>query len=259
MFFNELDILEGRLEYLYNKVDRFVIVESNFTHSGRSKPLNFMNNMGRFKPYLDKILYFPYSYDLSTLDLTVKLEACDYKSPHWHLENAQRMHIMTALNFFDDEDLVLVSDVDEIPSYGAIDTAQSIVGREGPAFAFEQAMFYYNFKQQQEMPWCGTVAARNKFVKEQGVQWIRDIRWNIGKIFGGGYHLSYWGTPAQIQTKLNSFAHQELNIPKFTDTAAIEQKIAQGIDLFERGNTFRPVDPASLDPAILNIFSKYCP
>ena len=60
IFFNEFDILEGRLEYLYDHVDYFVIVESNLTFSGNTKPLYFMNNMSRYKKYLDKVLYFPF-------------------------------------------------------------------------------------------------------------------------------------------------------------------------------------------------------
>jgi beta-1,4-mannosyl-glycoprotein beta-1,4-N-acetylglucosaminyltransferase len=257
IFFNELDILEGRLEYLYNKVDYFVIVEANFTFSGKPKPLNFMNNMARFKPYLDKILYFPYSYDLSSLDLTVKLEACDYGSPHWQLESAQREHIMKALQFFKDDDFIMISDVDEIPSYNTIDIATGVVDKVADMFAVEQDLFYYNFKQRQLAPWYGTVITTNKFAKQQGPQWLRDMRWACSRIYAGGWHLSYWGTPAQIQTKIDSFSHQELNIPKFTDTTAITQKIAQGLDLFERGNTLVPVDQSSIDPAILGIFSKY--
>ena len=50
-FFNELDLLEGRLEYLYNSVDYFILVESNLTHSGKAKPMIFIQNIERFKKY----------------------------------------------------------------------------------------------------------------------------------------------------------------------------------------------------------------
>ena len=60
MFFNEFDILEGRLEYLYDVVDRFVIVESNRSHSCKTKPLYLKENMSRYKKYKDKITHVVY-------------------------------------------------------------------------------------------------------------------------------------------------------------------------------------------------------
>ena len=74
IFFNEYDILEGRLEYLYDVVDYFVIVEMDVSFNGNPKPMNFSNNIHRYRKYADKILYFPYSPDTSKYDFTKTIE-----------------------------------------------------------------------------------------------------------------------------------------------------------------------------------------
>ena len=55
LFFNELDLLELRLEEYYEQVDKFVIVESTKTFTGVKKELFFSNNIDRFKKWFDKI------------------------------------------------------------------------------------------------------------------------------------------------------------------------------------------------------------
>lgn len=257
MIFNELGILEGRLEYLYGKVDYFVIVEANITHSGNPKPLHFMQNMSRYKRYLDKVLYFPFSYDTSKLDLSVKLDKFDYDSPHWEIEKQQRSHILEALNFFDNNDIVIISDVDEIPSHSSIDVMNNIIGKEASSAALEQQMFYYNFKQCQFYPWHGSTVSTVSFAKEHGVQWLRDMRYMMPVIHTGGWHLSYWGSAEHIANKINNFAHQEFNKEEYKDISSIKNKIAAGQDVFDRQGLLRPIDRSLIDPAILSIFEKY--
>jgi len=255
-FFNEYDILEGRLEYLYNTVDFFVVVEADLTHSGNHKELNFLNNMSRYKNYLDKVLYFPVHIDAGKYSFGARPEVCDFSNPQWQVENAQRNHISTALDFFPKDTTVIISDVDEIPSISGITRAESMLNQK-PAISLTQQMFYYNFRQCQVAPWKGTVVSKNSTVKSRNPQWFRDNRNILPSLLNGGWHLSYWGDIDAIQTKINNFAHQEFNTDKFKDPNYIKQQIESGQDLFGRPtNPFRPVDITTLDKDIVRIFNK---
>ena len=84
-FFRELDLLEGRLEYLYDVVDYFVIVEADITHAGNKKELNFLNNIKRYKPYLDKIIYQPISIDTTPFMDSINVDKSSFNSFNWKI------------------------------------------------------------------------------------------------------------------------------------------------------------------------------
>ena len=258
MFFNELDVLEGRLEYLYDQVDKFVIVESNITHSGLSKPFNFELNRERYSKYLDKIIYCP--LDISASDYNFDIDPAKLEtrtSAQWQVENRQRDYIAEALKEFKPYDIAIISDVDEIPSKQALKSITKLLDPSRPAVSFVQDMFYYNLNQKQVNPWTGTVATTVKFIRERTPQFCRDNRESFFRVANGGWHLSYWGDVKHIQEKLKSFAHQEWNNDQYTNEDYIRQQIAQGQDLFGRGyNPFVKVDVASLNKDIVRIFGK---
>ena len=103
-FFNELDLLEIRLNVLKDVVDRFVLVEAGETHTGKPKPFYFEENRGRFAAFADRIIY-------------LKIEKFPAGHGAWWNENYQRNEIATALADAGakDDDWILVSDLDEIP------------------------------------------------------------------------------------------------------------------------------------------------
>lgn len=256
-FFNEYDILESRLEYLADIVDRFIIVESDIMFSGEPKPYNFESNQSRYTRFLDKITYLKFSPDTNGLDFSVRPDQLDFSTAHWRIENAQREHIKTALTDLHGDDLVLISDVDEVPNKMILDDLLTITqGR--PLVALEQQMFYYNLRQRQKNPWCGTVAATARQVRLRGPQWCRDNRWVAPRMPQGGWHLSYFATPEQIQYKIKNFAHQEYNNDQYTDLDAIGERIAKGQDLFDREhNPFEPFDTQTLPADFLRVFGRY--
>ena len=131
-FFNELDLLEIRLNVLKDVVDKFVLVEAGETHSGKTKPLYFKENESRFAAFRDRIIYvcierFP---DVCTTD--------------WARENYQRNAIADGLKGAKDDDVVLVSDLDEIPRPEKI---VEFAGRPGVK-VFDQTYyaFYLNYR-----------------------------------------------------------------------------------------------------------------
>jgi len=107
-FFNELDLLEIRLKYLYDSVDYFVIVEADTSFNGKSKKLIFQGNMKRFFPFMEKIIYVP--INMKYFD--------EGKRVAWKREEYQRNCIKEGLKKLNlkDKDLVLIGDIDEIPN-----------------------------------------------------------------------------------------------------------------------------------------------
>lgn len=254
MFFNELDILEGRLEYLYDRVDLFVIAESNITHSGQPKPYNFLDNKDRYQRYIDKIRYIQVDLDPKDFAVDQTVNQTDYSSAHWQIENLQRNRLQSVLAEYDGNATVMISDLDEIPNWRAVETA---ISENTDIQTLQQRVFYYNFKQYQQAPWSGTVITKNSIVHQRGVQFFRDYRFHFRQVPEGGWHLSYWGGSSRIKTKLESFAHQEYNQKEYTDLTKIEQRITAGEDLFGRDNPFIPASRNDIDPDVYHIFSKY--
>lgn len=257
MFFNEYDILEGRLNYLYDTVDYFVIVESNITHSGKSKPLNYLANVDRYQQYAKKILYFPLAIDSKKYNWNIKSTRTESYSPSWAVENLQRNHIAKALELFSDNDIVIISDVDEVPNKHILTTVIDNLTVEVPAITLIQDMFYYNFNQKQVTPWAGSVVTTNKSALQRKPQWFRSNRSKLPAINNGGWHMSYWGGALQIKFKIENFAHQEYNTPEFTDIDVINKRIESGVDIYDRdSNQFVTTDKNSIPTDILKIFDN---
>lgn len=253
-FFNEFEMLEARLEYLDDVVDYFIIVESNTTFSGEPKPLNYLPNAARYQKYLHKILYFPFAADVSRFDFSEKDTTYNPSSAPWQVEYMQRNYIGNALKFFDQNGIIMMGDLDEIPSKNSIKEAIERLN-ESKAIAFEQRFFYYNFSNQQKDPWKGTILTTNQILQANSAQRLRDMRWAIPFVPNGGFHLSYWFSPEQIAKKIKSFAHQECNKEEFTDHNKIMERISKGVDLFDRP-TLIPADPKSIPSEIMNVFGK---
>jgi beta-1,4-mannosyl-glycoprotein beta-1,4-N-acetylglucosaminyltransferase len=260
MFTNEYDLLEGRLEYLNSKVDKFIIIESNITHNGTPKKLNFLDNMERYSKYLHKIFYYPVNINPNDYDFTLDPDKLSVqKTGWWAVENYQRNWIASALQFFDDEDDVMISDLDEIPLKVAIDMALVHLAPDNRFIGFKQDMLFYNFNWVQVNPCFGTVLAKNKTVKEMTPQWIREHRWQhqIPFIVRGGYHLSFWFTPEMIQYKIMNAPHQEDNTPKIREIGNICRNISLGIDIYERNNPLVEVQRNTIDQEFMSVFQRY--
>lgn len=107
-FFNELDLLEIRLKYLYDVVDYFVIVEADTSFNGDAKQMVFKDNIDRFEPFISKIIFVP----ISMKNFENK------KKVAWKREEYQRNCIQKGIDTLNliDADLVLISDIDEIPN-----------------------------------------------------------------------------------------------------------------------------------------------
>jgi beta-1,4-mannosyl-glycoprotein beta-1,4-N-acetylglucosaminyltransferase len=256
-FNKELDLLDARFEYLNDVVDYFLIVEADITFSGMPREFSYIKNISRYRKYVDKILYFPVSIDITGLDFDIRLDEYNSKHAAWYVERSQRNHFLTALRLFNDDDYVLIGDVDEIPSKSGITAMLRNLSQSMPVVVCQQQMFYYNFNRVQKDFWDGTIMTTVSQVKSQTVETIRIARRQHPFVRNGGWHLSNWMTAEEIQDKIKSFSHQEFNKEKYTDINTITKNLKEGKDFLGRSdNEFIPFDQQTLPEDFRNIFLK---
>jgi len=230
IFYNELPLLEMRLNELYDHVDYFVLVEMNTTFTGNSKPYYFADNRERFRKFWDKLIYIT---DMGqTLPKT--------KNP-WVKEYYQRNLIREGIdkNTIPDikgDDIVLVSDVDEIPDPEAL---KQTAFEKDKIYFFEQRYFYYNFSCEFDFKWKGTMGFNYDLLPDIDLNMIRKDKYRdkderVDYVPDGGWHCSYFGGADRIIDKIEQFSHQEYNKPEYKDKEAIEERIRERKDIFLR-------------------------
>lgn len=256
-FFNELDLLECRLKFLYPYVDYFVIAECNYTFSGKQKDLNFIKNIHRYKPYIDKIIYLPYIINDFEYQRFIKQ---DNSFDCWNVEISQRNFITNGINHFPDDTIIFITDIDEVINPFIFTEVCSKVKEQGYC-ALIQRMFYYNLSVESVTRWANCGVATKKEMLSLEPHNVRLNTWldPTRVIWEGGWHISYFMTPEQIKNKLESFSHQEYNEEHWKDLNRIEQCIKEGKDLFDRGFQWRRCEKDSFPKEFLEIFGKWYP
>ena len=230
IYYDEDLILDLRLNLLNNYVDEFIIVESLYTHSGEPRKLLFdINNFSKFKNKINYIILKNPPLDLFILN---KDDSEDVINQKYILnavkrENLQRNTIINGLKLASPEDLIIISDVDEIPNL----ENNNIRDIKNKIILFKQKFFYYKFNLRlNNFAWHGSRACKKKNLISP--QWLRNIKakkyssWridtffskkkyrNIKNIENGGWHFSNIKTPADIVKKMKIYLHHreyELN------------------------------------------------
>ena len=223
MFFDEEQILDLRLNVLNETVDFFVIVESIYNHRGEKRELIFnKNNFSKFK---DKIIYLIHDEIPKQVETVNQNDSESEKNRKYimnavYRENSQRNYISQGIKEAEKNDIILISDVDEIPKFENINIREIT----NNIIMFKQYMFHYkynlvlpNFK------WTGTKAVRKKNLISP--QWLRNTKDrnypiyridtffskkkynNIKIIEDGGWHFSNIKTPKMLNHKFRSYLH----------------------------------------------------
>ena len=223
MYFDEDMLLDIRLHTLNKYIKKFIITEATYSHNGSKKELKF--DIQKFSKFKDKINYIVVDNQPSNI---LKLENSDTdekKSEKLILngmarDNFQRNNLYKGLLDVNDEDLVLVSDLDEIPNLVNLKLNKI----KNKIIIFEQDMFYYKFNLiYKDFKWFGTKAIKKRNLISP--QWLRNIKnklypwWRIDTLFSkdkytnisivknGGWHFTCIKTPQELEKKLLNFAH----------------------------------------------------
>ena len=223
MYFDEEQVLDLRLNVLYQNVDYFVIVESIYNHKGEKRNLLF--NSQKFEKFNDKIIYLVYDKIPQLVEPIKETDNEKEKDGKYimnalYRENAQRDFILEGLKNAKKDDLILISDVDEIPKLSSVNLNQI----KNEIILFKQDMFYYKYNLSlPNFKWTGTKAVKKKNLVSP--QWLRNVKdrkypfYRIDTFFSdkkyidikiindGGWHFSNIKSPEMIEHKLRSYLH----------------------------------------------------
>jgi len=218
-FYSEHTMYEVRLNILKDKVDKFIVTESTYSHSGKKKKLNFdINNYPKFK---DKIIHI-------VIDKEPDGIVPENNDPSLQRSNSlKRISLsydesLKALKESSDEDFIMLSDNDEIPNLNSKDFATN----KKDIVLFKQLFFYFRFDLLYDrMHWFGTKGCKKKKLKS--LSWLRNIKlkkypfWRLDALFSetkqinlqiiqdGGWHFTNLKTPEEMYEKFMNFGHHD--------------------------------------------------
>ncbi len=198
-FFNELELLEIKLNELYESVDKFVIVESVETFSGHEKPLYFLENRERFRPFWDKIIHV-------IVDQRVITPVSGDR------EHFQKNHIMKGLVGCKDSDIIIMEDLDEIVRPEMIPVIKDLLLNRGfPCVTCSQELHFWflnvfvkQILEKQGHLGQSSVACLFSTLRRASPQAIRAYKRQFPQIPNAGWHFSYLGGRERILHKINS-------------------------------------------------------
>lgn len=270
-FFNELDLLEIRLNILAPFVDHFVIVESSETFSGRLKKLWFKENEERFKRFRDKIVHYVVrdtprdveelrhrgeQPDLSMLDREIinNTLTSDNIKPgvtHWLKEFYQKESIKKALVGLKDDDICFVSDVDEIWN----PEARLDFSADG-VFKLRQLVYAYHLNNRSDEPWAGTLVTKFRNIKNECLNHLRTApKTRYTYVENGGWHFTNQGGADFIREKLEaSYSRDDFNTASIK--AGLKNRIEKNEDYIGRTFHFR-IDESDLPAYLIEHRDQY--
>lgn len=269
-FFNELELLEIRLNILYNHVDFFVIIESTETFSGKPKNLFFKENKHLFKKFEDKIIHYVIKdtprdredlekrlrnkninpLDKEIINYTLTSDNIPEGQIHWFKEFYQKESIKKALTTLDDNDVCFISDVDEIWN-----PVVKINYEKNDIFKLKQLVYSYYLNNRSDEPWAGTLVTEYGNIRKNCLNHLRTAKkTKYTFIENGGWHFTNQGGVERIKTKLESYGHQEFN--NTVIKSRLKKRMEKNEDFVGRKFNFW-IDESDLPEYILNNKFKY--
>jgi len=219
-YYSEDLMLDVRFNILNKYVDKFIVVESKYSHSGEVKTLNF--NINNFPKFKDKIQYLVIENEPEGIVKNINnIASIKRMNSLLRIEQSYNF-ILNGLHDVLDNDLICLSDNDEIPNFESKDFKNS----KNDIFIFKQLFFYYKFNLFYDlMPWFGTKACKKK--KLTSLSWLRNLKnkkypwWRLDTYFSnikqtnltivnnGGWHFTNIKTAEEIFKKLSNFGHHD--------------------------------------------------
>lgn len=247
-FNGEYDVLEIRFNILNNLVDKFIIVEGAETFSGNIKPLYWAERGDRFEEWEDKVIYHVVS-DFNDNEIRSQV---DNRFEYADVEAFQRAFyqkemlrkVLEAQNP-NDEDIIYYGDVDEIWKPQKVDEK---------VHKLRQLAYSYYLNNRSPEDWRGTIVTKYKNLKGQCLNDMRAHPIEEDILEDGGWHFTNIGGLEAVRHKIESYDHQEVNIPWIKD--GLEQRILNNMDFLGRNYKFW-IDESELPQYILDNKEKY--
>jgi beta-1,4-mannosyl-glycoprotein beta-1,4-N-acetylglucosaminyltransferase len=234
IFYNEIEILEYRINLLENIVDYFVLVECKKTFTYNDKDL-----------YFDKIKHQHPFNNKKIIHLVID----DYPNntrDTWSNEYYQRNYIDIGIKnmSLDNQDIIIISDADEIPNPEILLDIRNNKLEINKMFCLHQDFYYYNLNCKRDSKWKLSKILNYEYytnVLNNKPQKCRESN-NCDPIPNGGWHLSYFGDINFIKNKLQNFSHTEYNTQEFRDNDHIKKCILDCKDLFNRNDGMQYIE-----------------
>lgn len=266
-FFNELDLLEIRLNELNNEVDYFVLVEASYTHQGNQKPLYFELNKSRFLPFLGKIIHVVVS--------DIPDEFYNKHCKTWILENHQRNCISRGIVNANDSDLIIISDVDEIPRATTLSKAKNeklpvvfsqthhayflnCIFKKPRGINYFKKVFLSVFSKKYERKllrdnfWLGSVMVSKKSIQKP--QHWRNNRENTSSNFNvvenGGWHFTFLGGVDKIIEKLNAL-NEEFDYSLYKNVDHLKNALLEKKAILPNQTSFELMEDEKILPSFV--------
>ena len=242
-------MLSLRLEYLSDIVDIFVVVESSFTFTRTEKAFSARNVIDRLPTCISRKVRLIEMRDAPT--------GCFSNACNWQREFYQRNAILRGLYDLDNDDLVTICDVDEIPNAPMLESFKAMLPRSWRGLNMCMDMFYYSAnnhmidKDCEPVKWIFPKLVRPNFLISPQEVRMNPQLFRTSKPMG--WHLSYMGRDEALRTKIKSYAHQENNTNEILSD--LERKRKLRADPFNREYTFIDYDKSRLPNLILS--NKY--
>ena len=269
-FFNELEVLEIRLETMYDYVDYFIISECDYTFSGLKKGFIFEENKERFSKYLDKIIHIKnentdefvnlvnnydgkrkdiYQNIINRLDRMRVSAETDFGKGHWCRDYLHKELVMLGMDVCEDDDIIIFGDLDEIPN------PEKLKFDGGKYLVNQKNMMYYINTENISERWCGTYICKFSDIMDNSCMFTREKRFMFEIVENAGWHLSFMGGSDRIIQKIQSYGHQEYN--NSSVLSQVSQKMAMNSDILNRGIQILNINLSEYYPAkILDLVSE---
>ena len=273
IFTDEKVMFNARLNILDRYVDKFIVSEANYTHSGSPKNFNF--NINDYLKFKDKIIYIK----IDKLPQFSKADLFSKRTKSIKIISYQRNKLLEGLIEADNNDFIIYSDCDEIPNLKELNF--SLLKK---ITIFKQKSFYYKLNLElKTLPWYGSRGCKKKYLRD--FEWLRQIKpkqykpWRIDTIFkkdkyrnisiikNGGWHFSQLKTPEDIFGKLLNDEHHDefemsgINLEKIKDMVKnhyiLHNHNADKKDLDNKWNQVAKLEKVSLNEMPEYIYNNF--
>ena len=258
IFFDEKELVELRIKYLNSIIDFFVVVEADITHQEKKKDWHFPKILEKnLKEFSNKIQYHQLNIDLEKIKNEESWIIDDIKGDDaWRIENFQRNYIKIACKKFSNEDILIISDVDEIPSKEKLEFIKSCDFKTIAPVVFQQHLFHIDCNFLRLENWRGSIVTTMEICNAYSPQKLRRSRNRMSHLSESGWSFSSFGGPRKIKGKFEAIAHKEFNNDKFKNIDHIMNCQKTGADLFHRKAKSKKVDKNFFPKDLLKLMEQ---
>ena len=258
LFFNETELTELRIKYLNKIVDYFVVIEADITHQGKKKAWNFPKILeNNLKEFSKKIQYHQLNIDPEKIKNEESWIIDNVKGDDaWRIENFQRNYIKNPCQKFSDKDILIISDVDEIPSKSKLEFIKTSDFKKIAPIAFEQYLFHIDCNFLRLESWRGSIVTTMQICNAYSPHKLRRLRNKISHLTDAGWSFSSFGGYKRVKEKIESYAHSEHNNEKFKSPEHIANCQKTGADLFHRKIKSRKVNKDFFPKDLLKLMEQ---